>query len=296
MMIIKIIGNNTKYLLKKALQLAFFISTIASIYEIAIGKIIEKDTCVIKAILYLLLAFVILYVVSFIILSLRLCFKKQFEIFSTDKHSVYLHFEDLLNNKIVNDQSKQKYIVINVNRCFDTIVNNQLISENTLHGIVFKKLYDEKKYNEMTLQTAIDNSLNDIHYINISKADKPQGNLKRYDVGSVVKIDDNNTKSYFLLAMSTFDKNLNAHTSKQDYGLAIQRLIEYCDSKSQGFPVLMPLLGSNFSRAVAAGKDCYSDTLGYLINSLKINKDIINCDFHIYILPQDKHKINFYNL
>ena len=93
--------------------------------------------------------------------------------------------------------------------------------------------------------------------------------------------------------MSTFDKKLNAHTSKEDFVLGIQRLIEYCDKNSQGFPVLMPLLGSGLSRT---GLDNYSDILQYIINSLRMNKDILNCDFHIYIRPQDKQKINFENL
>ena len=90
--------------------------------------------------------------------------------------------------------------------------------------------------------------------------------------------------------MSTFDKNLNAHTSKEDFVLAIQRLIEYCDKNSQGYPVLMPLLGSGLSRT---GIDSFSDILQYIINTLRLNKDIINCDFHIYIRPQVKQKINF---
>ena len=290
---IKLIKNNIRYLSKKALRLAFVISTVISMYEIAVSQILEGSASVIKSILFLLLVFAILFVFSFIILSLWLCLKNNFEVFSTDKHAVYLHFGDLFDNKIVNDKSEHKHIVINVNRCFDTIVNNELISEKTLHGKVFKNLYEEKKFNEESLQAAIDNSLMGSRYINITQEEKPQGNLKRYEIGTVAKIDDSTTRSYFLLAMSTFDKNLNAHTTKQDFVLAIQRLIEYCDRNSQGFPVLMPLLGSGLSRT---GLDCYSDILRYIISTLRLNRDIINCDYHIYIRTQDKQKINFNDL
>ncbi len=290
---ISLIKNNFKFVSLKALRIAFAVSTFASIYEIAIGKILEGESNVLNSIKWLLIVVVLLYLLSFIGVSLWLFFRKNIKVFATDKHSVYVHFGDLFNNEYTNSKSNHKNIVINVNRCFDTIVNNKLISERTLHGIIFKELYDKKRYTEETLQTAIFDSLDGFDFIDIQKGEKPQGNLKRYNIGTIAKIDDTNTTSYYLLAMSTFDKNLNAHTSKEDFVLAIQRLIEYCDKNSQGFPVLMPLLGSGMSRT---GLDNYSDILQYIINSLRMNKDILNCDFHIYIRPQDKQKINFKNL
>lgn len=290
---LNIIKNNRNYLFKKSIRVAFGISTVASIYEIAIGRIMDKDTTLLKAIVVLLLIFVGLYILSFLAISLWLIFKNNIEVFSTDKHSVYLHFGDIFDNEIVNNESIPKHIVINVNRCFDTIVNNELISEKTLHGMVFKNLYNENKFTEETLQKAINEKLKDLNYSVIQKEDKPQGNLKRYDIGTIVKIDETKRKDYFLLAMSTFDNNLNAHTTKQDFVLALQRLIEYCDRNSQGFPVLMPLLGSGLSRTRL---NSFSDILRFIINTLRLNKDIINCDFHIYLRPQDKQKINFGNL
>lgn len=285
-----IIKNNFNFIWRKALRIAFALSTVASIYEIAIGKILEGESNTLNTIKWLVVAFVLLYLLSFIGVCLWLILTKNIKVFSTDKHSVYIHFDDLLNNEIANNKLEHKSIVINVNRCFDTIVNNELISEKTLHGIVFKELYDKRRYTEETLQSAIYDSLNGFNSIDIQKEEKPQGNLKRYSIGTIAKIDDTNSTSYYLLAMSTFDKNLNAHTSKEDFVLAIQRLIEYCDKNSQGFPVLMPLLGSGLSRT---GIDSFSDILQYIINTLRLNKDIINCDFHIYIRPQDKQKINF---
>lgn len=290
---IKLIKNNIRHLSKKALYYAFFLSTVASVYEIVIGKILDGKINILQSLILLSLVFAGLYILSFIAISLYLCLKNNFIVFSTDKHTIYLHFGDLFDNKIANDKYEHKHIVINVNRCFDTIVNNELLSEKTLHGKVFKNLYEEKKFNEDSLQAAIDNSLMGSNYTIIPQEEKPQGNLRRYDVGTVAKIDDSTTKSYFLLAMSMFDKNLNAHTTKQDFVLAIQRLIEYCDRNSQGFPVLMPLLGSGLSRT---GLECYSDILRYIINTLRLNRDIINCDYHIYIRTQDKQKINFNDL
>lgn len=290
---VNIIKNNCSFLLKKSLRNAFAIATVASIFEIAICRIIDHENSIMSSIIVLILVFLGLCLVTFIVNSLCLYWKKNYEIFSTDKHSVYLHFGDMFNNYIVNNSSENKHIVINVNRCFDTIVNNKLVSESTLHGEVFKYLYNEKKYDERSLRNAIDNELNSFDCIDVQVEEKPQGNLKRYEIGTVVKIDDSKSKDYYLLAMSTFDKNLNAHTTKQDFVLAIQRLIEYCDRNSQGYPIVMPLLGSGLSRT---GFNDYSDILRYIIDTLRLNKDIINCDYHIYLLPKDKQKINFENL
>ena len=288
--VLSLVKNNIKYLSLNALRIAFAISTVASIYEIAIGKIIDEQADIYKTIGILVFVFCILYLLCFITSFVTIICQKNKVVFSTDRHSVYIHFDDLFDNKIINNKTEQKHIVITVNRCFDTIINNELISEKSIHGNVFKSLYNEKKYTQETLQEAINNSLQNVPYSELTREIKSQGNLKRYEVGTVVKIDDSNTKSYYLLAMTTIDKDLTAHASKEDFVLSIQRLIEYCDKNSQGYPVLMPLLGSGLSRT---GIDSYSDILQYTIDAFRLNKTIINCDFHIYIQPKDKQKINF---
>ena len=42
-------------------------------------------------------------------------------------------------------KSKNVVIAIPVNRCFDTIVNDKLISSNTLHGKVINKIKDSSE-------------------------------------------------------------------------------------------------------------------------------------------------------
>ena len=54
--------------------------------------------------------------------------------------------------------------------------------------------------------------------------------------------------TYFFLALSTFDYNLSAHTTQEEYVLTMQRMLEYCYTRSQGFPIVMPLIGAGQSR------------------------------------------------
>ncbi len=59
-------------------------------YEIAISKIIDGNAAIIKTIGILVLTFFCIYVMSFIVVSVFLYLLKNKEIFSTDKHSVFI--------------------------------------------------------------------------------------------------------------------------------------------------------------------------------------------------------------
>ena len=125
-------------------------------------------------------------------------------------------------------------IIIPVNRCFDTIVDNHLVSEQTLHGIAFKQLYSSGRYTEQSLNAAIQRQLSNQPYQDIDIIDKPEGNIRRYPVGTIADIPSDETTHLFLWALSTFNRELKAQTSMQDYALAVQKLIEACNSESEG--------------------------------------------------------------
>lgn len=69
-------------------------------------------------------------------------------------------------------------------------------------------------------------------------------------------------------------------------------MIEYCNTRSQGYPVIMPLIGSNLART----NIFQEDILKYLIQALKINRDKISADIHIVIWKGDKDNISIHNL
>lgn len=96
----------------------------------------------------------------------------------------------------------------------------------------------------------------------------------------------------FFLGISKFDSNLMAGTSKDEFVLTVQKMIEYSNTRSQGYPVIMPLIGSNLARTDISQKDI----LKYLIQAFKINKDKISADIHIVIWKGDKNRISIHNL
>lgn len=76
-----------------------------------------------------------------------------------------------------------------------------------------------------------------------------QGNLTRYPVGTFAEIEDNkNNIIYFFLALSKLNSALKAETSEEEHMLALLKLLKYIDARSQGMPVVLPLIGRFLSR------------------------------------------------
>ena len=208
---------------------------------------------------------------------------------SSTKKSVYVKYGDIYSPDIVaKGYNGKRAIVVSVNRCFDTIVDDHLVSHNTQHGQVFQKLYDDQKFTSDSLNSKICDILRrDTAYEDLTIEKKPEGNRKRYYVGKTVNLQIDDNLSYYLLGLSYFDEHLNAHTSKADFALAVQKLIEFCNQNAQGYPVILPLLGSGLSRTNID----LNNILHYLVDAFAINKDIINNDFYIVVWKGDKNRV-----
>lgn len=208
---------------------------------------------------------------------------------------VYVQYGDVFSENEVDTPNQRRNIIIPVNRCFDTIVDDDLISSRTLHGIAFKKLYYSGKYDENSLNIALQNDLNIRQKLvseKIGVNEKRKGNLKRYDFGTIAEIKGDSNCTYFFLALSTFDCNLSAHATQEEYVLTMQKMLEYCCSRSQGFPIVMPLIGAGQSRT---GNNERS-ILEYIVGLLKMNKDLIMSDIHIVVRNSGRETISITEL
>lgn len=247
----------------------------------------------------LLFAAVVLLCVSFVcfivctFIALRTCLVEVVK--SNSNHKVFVQYGDMYSSDVIEkDYSGRRNLVVAVNRCFDTIVDNNLVSDRTQHGRVMKALYASGLYTEESLNEAIQHSLavRNVPYDDLTIAQKARGNTYRYESGAVAEIDGGNNVCYFFLGLSKFDRDFAASTSKEEYTLAIQRLIEFCYSRSQGYPVVLPLLGSDMARTGIS----HNDILSYLVNAFRVNRDKITNDFHIVVWKGDMDKISISNL
>ena len=282
----KKIWINKKFILGKGSQIAaYFFSIVGFIGMFApLSDLLPKEMSILVKILTSGGICACVWMVACGIMAHWFYKEKRLEVFevSNDCH-VYVQYGDVFSADVIKTENKKRSIVIPVNRCFDTIVDNDLISERTLHGRAFKKLYETGKYDVDSLNEAIQSNLVEQRIIpqDISNEDKRAGNLRRYPVGSVAEVSVSEECTYFLLGLSTFSYNLKAETSMEDYVLAMQKLIEYCYNRAQQFPVVIPLIGAGLSRTNKKERSI----LEFIIKLLKMNQELIKSD--IYIIVRD---------
>lgn len=235
------------------------------------------------------------WIVTFAVCSFYVLHKRRIEVLELNSgHHVYVQYGDIFSEEEVLEPNKRRNIVIPVNRCFDTIVDDDLVSSKSLHGMAMNMMYHAKTHTQESLNQAIRDNLTQqqAQSVFISESQKRKGNLVRYRVGSVAEIPASENCTYFFLGLTVFDENLKASVSNVSYVAALMRLLEFCNTRSQGFPVLIPLIGGGMART---GK-CERDILKYMIHFLSLYKDLLNCDIHIVVRDSGKGSISITDL
>lgn len=131
-------------------------------------------------------------------------------------------------------------IVIPVNRCFDTVVDDVLISSRSIHGQFIKRYFPEPSALDKLLDAKLPDTGKEC------TAGKG-GKTKEYPLGTIAPITIGD-RTFILLALTRFDENNVAGCELSEYCQAIDRLLEYLNDNGQGYEVSMPLIGSGLSR------------------------------------------------
>ena len=194
---------------------------------------------------------------------------------------------DIFTYVTENRSKKRRIVVIPFNTTFDTHITTiseknpyPLVSLETLHGQLLHRL-NIKGIKEEDISRRIKEDLKANQIIS--------GKEKELDlpIGTIATIEVNNAILY-LLAISEFNANNNAQSSKKDIKTAIRKMIEHYDIKGQGYDLYMPLMGTGLSRA---GLD-YQESLNLIIKTLLENKKKIHGGINIVILPDIIEKLN----
>lgn len=290
---LKWVRLNSRFLLKRSWYFTSIIYSVIGIIAVwcSLDGVFSVVTPIWCKLLFSILIFLTIYILTFLVTSYW--YYKHDSICVIEKGNgkkVFVQYGDFI--KEIKDCKERKNFIIPANRCFDTIVDDRIISANTIHGQFLKYLYSINSFAPHSLSSQIERALQGMDRTELSQNEKPNGNLLRYPVGTVVDIGSHNNSHYFMLGFTTFDSNLTAHASKEEFVLAIQKLIEFCNCHSQGYPVVLPLIGSGLSR-MNISKNV---ALRYIVRAFEINNDIINCDFHIIVWDKDKDNTIITNL
>ena len=225
---------------------------------------------------------------SFFICLFYLKCKNRFRVFSSETgHDISIQFGSILDYPKMSSGDHLCSIVIPVNRCFDVIVDDTLVARSSLHGMFISSLIASNSFSPETLNQQIQQALSDETYDTLTREEKSKGNLKRFATGTVVNINAGN-KRFFLLGLSSFNSELKAVTRKEEYIIAIQKLIEFCDANAQGGEVCIPIIGTGLSR-VGISKN---DALHFLFHTIILYKHNLSFDITIVVPKTEKGNIS----
>ena len=209
--------------------------------------------------------------------------KNKLSLDITKKVHVNVYYDDLFQSKGI--------IVIPVNDYFDTIVDDRIISSNTIHGKFINKFF---KDNEKDLKQKINKSLSSTEVIE-TNLNRKQGNKKRYPLGTIAIVKQEE-KTFFLLALTRFNDNHRAEITKSEYQRIIMDLFDFTEQHSQGFKINLPLIGNGHSGVELSEQKL----LEFILFSITLNDKLTllnGVDIILYKDVKDKidlNKISYY--
>lgn len=166
--------------------------------------------------------------------------------------------------------------------------SKDLIREQTVHG-QFLKRFATNEFERQSLDSAIDASMMEfeVQAEQLERSEKRYGKLKRYPLGSVARINGRNGVTFFLLALTEFDKDCKAHCNKQQYVECILKLFEYYDSHGQGMDMYLYPMGTSMARTGLTRKEA----LEAVVTLTKISKEHLKSKTTIVVDNKNKNEI-----
>lgn len=223
-------------------------------------------------------------------------FKKKKIIWQSASGRIIVQYGDLLKEGFDKKNERDRLYVIPVNSAFDTIVDTDislcdkpLISPNSLHGRWIKKfLKNGGKIEDIDKEIAVCLRKQKASPCKVlSEDEKERGKREIYDLGTVSIIKGVAGSTFLLLASTNFDENNNAHVSVEELEYVINALINFYNQHGQGHELVVPLMGTNLSRAGLT----HDDSLRIISSMFQLYGNMIHGDVRIIIYKGDKDKV-----
>lgn len=223
--------------------------------------------------------------------------KNKVIIYENGNSKITICYDDIIKIAFKkNKKNNKKIVVIPVNTCFDTIVDEDiskvkkpLVSLESIHGKWIKAItslgisLDE-------LDKKIKDSLEkqEIYPISvIPENEKNRGKREEYAKGTTAIINENENTYFFLFALSKFDDYNNAQRLKEEFVDMIHGLISFYNKNGQGYELFVPLMGTNLSRIDLS----HEEALDILESSFKLYSDKMHGKISIIIYNKEKNKV-----
>lgn len=212
----------------------------------------------------------------------------------TTKVSARLRKRDLNISIEVGDIfATRQTLVIGTNTTFDTSLVDGLISESSLQG-QFTKKYFGNVVNHLDADLEV--SLQGLTPTEIAQADKPVGKRRRFEMGTVAKINVDGRIAY-LVAIAHMNGHGVASTTIEDIRTSIAALWLHISEKGGGLPSLrVPVLGTGFGKLVETREEVIREILKSFVAACA--SDRFADEFTLVISVKDflQHQINLNEL
>lgn len=212
----------------------------------------------------------------------------KFEVWRDGTGSFSIEVGDLFSKGFGRRRNTKNIVVIPVNSGFDTEVSRKLdladcpvVSETTLHGQWLMRMYKSGESAD-SISKRIEGNLS-------GRGVKPifqEGTRVRYPIGSVAIL-ENERAVFFLLAVSDFDEENNAQSSRDLIKESILSMLDIYDKRGQGLDLYLPLLGTGLSRAgLTSDESC-----GLVAETIRGKRESIRGGITLVIRPEDAQVI-----
>ncbi|MDR0979022.1 MAG: DUF6430 domain-containing protein [Lachnospiraceae bacterium] len=262
-----------KKVLKSSLAIISAYFTIATIVLTFLGDYIGK------AKLWIFIGVVIISLLTYIIVYLIANHLSHIDL-TINNSTVSIYFGDIFK--------ETDNVIVPFNEYFDTTMDENVISPNTLHGKYLRTLNSTD-----TLDDEIEQSEN--LKDRIVNTNKKRIGLKqiRYRLGTILP-----RKKYFLLAFSKFDDENKAYLHQNEYVECLLEMWGQIDKIYNGNTVCIPLLGSGITRMKDNIGITDQELLEIMIWSFRISKIKFTYPSKVKIVlyKGKQDKINLYRL
>lgn len=235
---------------------------------------------------------IISFIVSLVCIVLIL---KNRRLWANGKNKVLAFYGDLFR---IISKNEKKIIVIPVNDTFETIVdddlskNKPLVSLTTIHGqwiqYMNNKGIDSSTLNEMIKNNLVDRNFKPLKIYNDNE--KSRGNKESYPLGTISTIKGENNTTFYLLAISIFDDNNKATSTRRNIRNCVDELIDFYDINGQGYPIYIPLFGTGRSRADLTHQQAFK----VIKSAVLTNEKDIHGTLNIVIYKKDRDKVSIF--
>lgn len=131
--------------------------------------------------------------------------------------------------------------IISTNTTFDTDLASGIISTKSVQGQFTEKYFPGNIHG---LNDELEKGLKDIQF---SEIQKEEGKIRRYDIGTTVKLQMAGEMFYWF-AMADLNKTNNAKTSQHKVIQALEGLWDFIENQGEKQDIVIPLIGSGLGR------------------------------------------------